>query len=139
MNEQTASGVTTGTNEVSCLLSGKARSNKMRSEWQAVTERAGLTPPAKTTMLRPDPDTPLLPHYNLRILKSQVFFLTFCGFLTIFATHSGQTEKQTEKFLDCATRARARLSHLGRLPGLLTQIRNNGGGRRAAGLTFRKH
>ena len=111
----------------------------MRSEWQAVTERAGLTPPAKTTMLRPDPDTPLLPHYNLRILKSQVFFLTFCGFLTIFATHSGQTEKQTEKVLDCATRARARLSHLGRLPGLLTQIRNNGGGRRAAGLTFRKH
>jgi len=48
MNEQTASGVTSGTNEVSCLLSGKVRSNKMRSEWKVVTERAGLTRAVKS-------------------------------------------------------------------------------------------
>ena len=45
VNEQTASEVPSGTNEVSCLLSGKVRSNKMRSEWKVGTERAGLPSP----------------------------------------------------------------------------------------------
>lgn len=42
MNEQTASGVPSGTNEVFCFLGGVAPSSKMRSEWKVGTERAGL-------------------------------------------------------------------------------------------------
>lgn len=112
----------------------------MRSEWKAVTERArGANTPAKTRCCGETLTHPLLPHYNLRTLKSQVFFLTFRGFFTIFATHSGQKRKTSRKVPRLRPRARAGLSHLGQLPGLLPQIRNNGGGRRAAGLTFRKH
>jgi hypothetical protein len=48
MNEQTASGVPSGTNEVFCFLGGATPRSKMRSEWKVGTERAGLTRAVKS-------------------------------------------------------------------------------------------
>ena len=61
VNEQTASKVMTVMNEGFCF--GVDKQNL--SEWKAVTLRAGLIPPREDPMLRRNPDTPLLPHYNL--------------------------------------------------------------------------